>query len=156
MSLRRSNKKGGSLIEVVLAIAIACMAASGALSLLSAVNDHTVRSRLDGRVGIQVRSLQEWMMAMPYMDLVTMVRWNGGSGTFSKEGNLTEGTSLETASGGYRWKLDVRLERRNHDTPDELTTVSPTFTWQEPSLGYPRSTNQSRSLTCPSFQRRRF
>ena len=151
MSVRRFNMEGSSLIEVVLAFGIACMAASGALSLLSAMDYHAIRSRIDGRVGIQVRSLQEWMMAMPYMDLVNLIHSNGGTGSFSKTGDL-----LEVTSAGFPWKLDVRLERRNEDTLDEITTVSPTFTWQEPSPGYPRSANQSRTLTCPSFQRSRF
>jgi hypothetical protein len=151
MDRRKRKIAGTSLVEVLLALGISCLAASGALAMLAAADYQFAKSRTQSLLGGQVRYFLEMLAGMPYPALTAKLPPGESAGNFYFEGFFVEETPPK-----FPWKLDVRLERTGRNTAAEFTTVKMTFTWQEPAPGFPRAKNLTKTLSCPSFQRSRF
>ena len=151
MGLKKTKIAGTTFVEILLALGISCMAAAGAIAMLSTADFQYAKSRVESLLGGQVRCFQERLAGMPYASLVEHIPQGRSVGDFSEEGFLLNAATLQ-----FPWKIQVHLERANQNTMNECTTVQITFSWQEPAPGFPRTENLTRTLFCPSFQRRRF
>ena len=151
MDLRKRKIAGTSFVEVLLALGISCLAASGALAMLACADYQFAKSRVQSLLGGQVRYFQEMLAGMPYAALTGYLQTGRSSGNFSMEGFFLEETPPQ-----FPWKLDVHLERADTNTASEVTTVKMNFTWQEPAPGFPRTQNLNRTLSGPAFERARF
>jgi len=151
MSPENSTVAGSTLVEVLLALGISCMAATGALAMLSAADYQLAKSRVESELGGLARWFQESLMAIPYTELTGYMNPGAKEGEFFQEGFFLEKTSLK-----FTWKLTVHLERVNENTVFESTALEMSLVWQEPNPGFPRTQNQTRTLVYPMFQRTRF
>jgi hypothetical protein len=151
MGVKKTEVAGTTFVEILLALGISCMAAAGAIGMLSTADFQFAKSRVERLLGMQVRSFHERLAGMPYASLVEHIPRGRSVSDFSEEGYL-----LNSATPQFPWKMEVHLERANQNTMNENITVQVTFSWQEPAPGFPRTENLTRTLSCPSFHRRRF
>ena len=140
-----------SFVEVLLALGLASIATTGALALLAAVDYQMEKVRLENLLGGQIRYDQEWLAGMSYASLSACVPAGSDAASFAEAVFFSKRPPPQ-----FPWKLDVNLARKNTNTSGEVISVKIIFILEEPAPEFPRSENETRSLTLPAFGRRRF
>ena len=151
MGFKKAEIAGTTFVEILLALGISSLAAAGALGMLATADSQLAKSRIEALLGGQLRVFQERFAGMPYPTLNAYIPAGQATGVFIQEGVFQKDTPLQLP-----WRLEVRLQCAYRNTLHEFTMVNISFTWQEPTPGFPRSANVTRTLSCPPFPRRRF
>ena len=151
MGFKKAEIAGTTFVEILLALGILSLAAAGALGMLATADSQFSKSRIETLLGGQQRVFQERFAAMPYPSLNEYIPGEQTSGVFIEEGFFLQDTPLQLP-----WRLEVQLECAYRNTLHEFTMVNMSFTWQEPTPGFPRRANVTRTLSCPPFPRSRF
>jgi hypothetical protein len=151
MGIKKEKISGTTFVEILLALGIAGIAAAATLAMLRAAEYQLEKSRVEALLAGHTLHLRESFLSMPYFSLVDLFPSGRDSVDISQEGHLPSETPRQ-----FPWKLDVHIERFNHNSANEYTTVNMALSWHEPSQGFPRTQNQTRRLSLPPFLRRRF
>lgn len=151
MGFKKAQIAGNTFVEILLALGVSSLAAAGALGMLATADSQFGKSRVEALLGGQLRVFQERFAGMPYSSLNDYIPVGQASGVFIEEGFFLQDTPLQLP-----WRLEVQLQCAWRNTLHEFTMVNMSFTWQEPTPGFPRIATITRTLSCPPFPRSRF